>query len=75
MPARDRRDAFDVNVINTRGNLIGNGALWQRGAFIEAITLAIERNATLKERSRRYTRRAPLFLNTVLGECFFTALK
>lgn len=22
-PARDRRDAFDVNVINTRGNLIG----------------------------------------------------
>lgn len=23
MPAQDRRDAFDVNVINTRGNLIG----------------------------------------------------
>jgi len=22
MPARDRRDAFDVSVINTRGNLI-----------------------------------------------------
>lgn len=52
VPAQDRRDAFDVNVINTRGNLIGGPRSSCSNAAIAVASLAEkkEKNVTSWER-------------------------